>query len=69
MVPKQSQKVKEDKYRIHVQMAFLIQEDKHKTRNEKARLPRESKVTPNKPNTLYTFHDGTKHQEKNICLP
>ena len=45
-------------------MDFLILEDKHKTRNEKARLPRESKVTANKPNTLYTFYDGTKHQKK-----
>ena len=57
------------KERDMLKWIFSFLEDKHKTRNEKARLPRVSKGTTNKPKTLYTFYDSTKPQKKKVCLP
>ena len=50
-------------------MAFLFQEDTTQIKERENKLPRGSKVTTNKPSTLYTFYDSTKHQGKKVCLP
>jgi len=47
---------------------YLIQQIKHRRRNEIAKLPKRARFEQIN-QTLYTFHNGTMYRKEKVCLP